>query len=128
MKFTIKTKIATSAQTIYEAWLSSKKHEAMTGGDAKCSKRLHAIFTAWDGYISGKNLELIANDYIKQSWRTVEFDDAQPDSVLEIKLKEIKPGITEITLLHSNLLPKDIKYKKGWIENYFNPMKNYFEK
>jgi uncharacterized protein YndB with AHSA1/START domain len=127
MKFTIKTRIKTTPDKIYRAWLTSKGHAAMTGGDAKCSAKVGGKFTAWDEYISGKNLELIPDQYIKQSWRTVEFDPDQPDSLLEIQLKEIKPGITELTLTHSDLLAKDIKYKKGWVESYFDPMKSYFE-
>lgn len=127
MKFSIKTKIKTSPKQIYHAWLTSKAHGAMTGGDAKCSSKVGGKFSAWDGYILGKNLELIKDKYIKQSWRTIEFDQDQPDSILEIALKEIKPGITELTLSHSVLLPKDFKYKKGWVENYFDPMKVYFE-
>lgn len=127
MKFSIKTKIKTSPEQIYHAWLTSKAHGAMTGGDAKCSSKVGGKFSAWDGYILGKNLELIKDKYIKQSWRTIEFDQDQPDSILEIDLKEIKPGITELTLSHSVLLPKDFKYKKGWVENYFDPMKVYFE-
>jgi len=127
MKFTIKTKIKTTSDKIYLAWLSGKKHAAMTGGDAKCSAKVGGNFTAWDGYITGINLELKPNQYIRQSWRTVEFDSDQPDSLLEIRLNEIKPGITELTLIHSDLLPTDIKYKKGWVDNYFDPMKSYFE-
>ena len=127
MKFSIKTKFKTTPEQIYRAWLTSKAHGAMTGGVSKCSSKVGGKFSAWDGYISGKNLELITAQYIKQTWRTIEFDQDQPDSILEIKLKEIKPGITELTLSHSGLLPQDLKYKKGWIENYFDPMKVYFE-
>ena len=127
MKFSIKTKIKTSPEQRYHAWLTSKAPGARTGGDAKCSSKVGGKFSAWDGYILGKNLELIKDKYIKQSWRTIEFDQDQPDSILEIALKEIKPGITELTLSHSVLLPKDLKYKMGWVENYFDPMKVYFE-
>ena len=126
MKFSIKTKIKTSPEQIYHAWLTSKAHGAMTGGDAKCSSKVGGKFSAWDGYILGKNLELIKDKYIKQSWRTIEFDQDQPDSILEIALKEIKPGITELTLSHSVLLPKDLKYKMGWVEKLFRSYESIF--
>lgn len=127
MKFTVKTKIKAPAKDIYTAWLNTKKHTEMTGGEASCNDKIGKSFTAWDEYISGKNLVLVKDEYIKQSWRTVEFADDQEDSILEIYLKEIKPNLTEIKLIHSNLLPQDIKYKQGWIDNYFEPMKMYFE-
>ena len=43
---------------IYKAWLSSKGHSAMTGSAAKVTGKVGGKFTAWDGYIFGKTLEL----------------------------------------------------------------------
>ena len=39
--------------------------------------------TAWDGYISGRNVELIPGERIVQTWRTSEFGVSDPDSNLE---------------------------------------------
>ena len=100
----------------------------MTGGDASCTKRKNSTFTAWDGYITGTNLELKENSYIKQAWRTVEFKEEQPDSILEISLTAKGKGQTLLTLVHSALSVNDNKYKQGWIDSYFNPMKEYFDK
>lgn len=96
------------ASKIYKSWLSSKGHTMFTGGEAKVSSKKNALFTAWDGYISGKNLELIKDKFIKQSWRTVEFDDNWPDSVLEISLTE-KDGKTKLDLYHYGLQKGDGK-------------------
>tara|TARA_X000000950_G_C13694516_1_gene569507 strand:+ start:80 stop:313 length:234 start_codon:yes stop_codon:yes gene_type:complete len=49
---------------IYNAWLDSKLHSQMTGGEAQCSTDVSSPFTAWDGYITGKNVELIENKKI----------------------------------------------------------------
>ena len=56
--------IEATTQEIYSAWLNSQPHTQMTGGEAKCSDKVGASFTAWDGYISGKNLELFENKKI----------------------------------------------------------------
>ena len=45
------------AKTLYKAFLSSKQHSAFTGAEAKIHNRKGSSFTAWDGYISGKNIE-----------------------------------------------------------------------
>lgn len=111
---------------IYKAWLNSKEHSAMTGGGARTSAKVGGKFTAWDGYISGKNLELIANKRILQSWRASEFPKEQPGSLLLIKFEKTKSG-TRVTLVHSEVPDgTGAAYKKGWKDFYFEPMKTYF--
>ncbi len=125
MEFTVKTTINAPAKSIYNAWLSSEGHAAMTGGAANITDQPGDEFTAWDGYISGKNLELTPHSRILQSWRTTEFQDHEEDSVLEIILKETNDQ-TELTLIHTNLPAHGEQYKKGWNDHYFQPMKTYF--
>ena len=127
MTFTVTSAFKTSAKKLYAAWLSSKKHASMTGGEAITSNVVGDSFSAWGGYISGKNVELIPNTKIVQSWRTNEFTDKDKDSQIELTFKELN-GETELTLIHSNV-PKDgEKYKQGWEDFYFTPMKTYFSK
>lgn len=116
----------TSAQTIFEAWLDSVQHSKMTGGEAKCSDRVGEEFTAWDGYITGENLEIVPNEKIVQTWRTSEFSPEDQDSILTIELKEVG-NTTELTLTHTNIPKGQTQYHQGWINHYLNPMKAYFE-
>jgi len=111
---------------IYDAWLDSTQHSKMTGGLAKCNNEVGGNFTAWDGYIEGKNIDLKPNKEITQSWRTSEFDKNDEDSKLIIRLKEIENG-TELTLIHNNIPEGQTQYRKGWVEHYFTPMENYFQ-
>lgn len=114
------------ADKLYKAWLTSKDHAAFTGADAKASTKVGGKFTAWDGYISGKNVELKANKKIVQTWRTSEFPEDAPDSTLEITFEE-KSGKTKLSLYHYDLQKGDAKkYKDGWRDFYFEPMKQYF--
>lgn len=115
-----------NAEKLFKAWLTSKQHSAFTGGNAKVSAKVGGKFTAWDGYITGKNLELKANKKIVQSWRTSEFADNAPDSVLEITFEE-KNGKTKLNLYHYDLQKGDAKkYRDGWRDYYFEPMKQYY--
>ncbi len=118
--------IPASPETIYKAWLRGEDHAAMTGSPATGEARIGGKFTAWEGYISGKTLELQPCSRIVQAWRTTEFADDDPDSCLEITLEPAKGG-TRVTLTHSGL-PKGspAEYRKGWIDFYFKPMKAYF--
>lgn len=118
---------ATPAE-IYKAWLSTKGHTAMTGSTAKVDGRIGGKFTAWDGYIFGSTLELIADQFIVQAWRTSEFPDEAPDSLVEISLKEVKGG-TKITLSHTQIPEgQEDSYRQGWDDFYFTPMLAYFTK
>ena len=125
--FEIKCKLNVKPSEIYNAWLDSELHTKMTGGEAVCNHEINTVFTAWDEYISGKNIELIPNKKIVQTWRTVEFNESDEDSTVTILLVEIENG-TEVTLTHTNIPDGQTQYKKGWEDHYFNPMKTFFEK
>ena len=127
-EFTVSTILPATPENVFEAWLSSGGHSAMTGSPAKVEARVGGAFTAWDGYITGKTLEMKPNSRIVQAWRTSEFSDENPDSRLEILLEPTKRG-TKLTLIHSNI-PDDQaeSYESGWDDNYFKPMKEYFSK
>ena len=51
MKFKLTTTIPTSPERVYQAWLSSKQHTSMKGGEAKCTKRSGGTFSAEDAEI-----------------------------------------------------------------------------
>ena len=125
MEFTIKTVIEAKPEQVYNAWLDSNLHSVMTGGEAVCSTKMGASFTAWDGYIEGTNLALVPNETIIQSWRTSEFSTNEEDSQIEITLTKVNEG-TELALTHTNLPENGEHYKKGWEDHYFTPMKTYF--
>ena len=127
LKFTVSDIIPAKPRAIYDSWLDSKAHGRMTGSKAKASAKVGGKFTAWDGYISGANLELVRGKRIVQSWRSVEFAPGNKDSKLTITLKAV-PGGTKLTLLHSGVPDGQTGYKEGWRESYFEPMKAYFAK
>jgi len=123
----VSTVLNATAKEIYTAWLDSKGHAAFTGSAAKVSAKKGSKFTAWDGYISGKNVALKPYTRIVQKWRTTEFPEGSPDSNLEILLEQGKKG-TKLTLIHTEIPDGQAKeYKKGWVDFYFKPMKEYFK-
>jgi uncharacterized protein YndB with AHSA1/START domain len=127
-EFTISDVIPASPRQIYDAWLSSRGHEKMTGGGpARVSARRGARFTAWDGYIAGRNLELEPARRIVQSWRTTEFAESDPDSQIEVLLEPVKGG-AKVTLRHSNVPDGHTGYRTGWQDYYFEPMKKHFKR
>ena len=125
IEFVVTAIIPASPEEVYNAWLSSEGHSGMTDSSASCSADIGDEFTAWEGYIQGKNLELEYGKRIVQSWRTTEFSDSEADSQIEVILEPVGDQ-TKLTLHHTGLPPHGTQYEQGWVEAYFEPMKEYF--
>ncbi len=124
--FKLSCTLPASPVAVYDAWLDSAAHSAMTGAEAKVEKRVGGVHTAWDGYIAGRTLELIPAKRIVQSWRTTRFTTADPDSTITVELAPTKTG-TRLTLNHSGVPDGQTGYENGgWQDFYFTPMKTYF--
>jgi uncharacterized protein YndB with AHSA1/START domain len=124
--FVLTATIPASPREVYDAWLDSISHSEMTGGEATMSDQVGAEVSAWDGYISGRNLELVPGERIVQSWRTSEFGDEHEDSTITVVLQSLGDG-TLLTLEHSNVPDEQRSYEEeGWQSNYFEPMVAYF--
>jgi uncharacterized protein YndB with AHSA1/START domain len=127
---TIKQKVIIPAtpKEVYEALMDPKKHSAFTGSNATGDPRVGGKFTAWDGYISGRNLELDRGKRIVQEWITTEWPDGYPTSRLELTLKKVKEG-TELSMVHSEVPAEQADdYEQGWFDSYWNPLRKYFKK
>jgi activator of HSP90 ATPase len=117
-----------SPEAVYDAWLDSAGHSAMTGAAAKIGKRIGDPFTAWGGYITGKTLELHPGRRIVQSWRTSDFSEGEPDSTVMVELEPTKTG-AQLTLSHHGVPGGQTQFAtSGWQDFYFTPMKTYFER
>jgi uncharacterized protein YndB with AHSA1/START domain len=111
---------------VYDAWMSSAGHTAMTGAEARVDPRVGGEFSAWDGYIHGRTLELEPGRRILQSWRTLEFQERDVDSQIEVLLEAVDDG-TLVRLRHSDVPVDHRGYEDGgWRDNYFEPMMAYF--
>ncbi len=125
--YTLTCTLPASAQAIYDAWMSSEGHTAMTAAIAHVDPRVGGAFDAYDGYITGETLELDPPRRIVQSWRTSQFTAAHTDSTIEITLDE-SDGQTTLTLRHSNVPAEQTDYEQGgWQTHYFDRMKQRFE-
>ncbi len=124
--FTVSTKLAATPEQVFRAWLSSEGHAKMTGSPATVEPRVGGSFSAWEGYITGKTIELKPYSLIVQAWRTTEFAPTDPDSKIEIVLKPVEGG-TKLTLFHCDMPEGQAEsYEWGWEESYFVPMREYF--
>jgi activator of HSP90 ATPase len=127
VKITQKTLIPATPAEIYDAYVDSEKQSAYTGSPATSDTRVGGKFTSWDGYITGKYLELEPGRKIVQEWTSTDFPEGAAPSRFEIVLKKAKGG-TELTITHSGV-PEEIAedIDQGWKDYYWEPMKKYFE-
>jgi activator of HSP90 ATPase len=124
--FELSIHLPASAEEIYFAWLSSEGHAALSGSRAQVDGIIGGEFSAWDGYISGRTLELEPTERIVQTWRTTEFPEDAPDSRVEILLEPAHDG-TRLTLIHTGMPEGQAEsYRQGWQDFYFTPMQEYF--
>jgi activator of HSP90 ATPase len=116
-----------SPHEVYEALMDSKKHTAFSGDVAKLSRVVGGDISAYGGYITGKNLELVPDQKIVQSWRAMDWADGY-FSTVTFELKPIPEG-TRLDFTHADL-PEgtEDEFTQGWIENYWGPMKAMLEK
>ena len=113
---------------VYEALMDAKRHSEFTGSKATSDPRVGGEFTAWDGYIFGKNLKLENGKRIVQEWKTTEWPADYPPSIVELTFRKIKNG-TKLTMVHQNVPTEQASsYRQGWIDFYWKPMKKYFKR
>ena len=113
-------------QAIYRALTNAHQHAAFTRARATGVARVGARFTAWDGYISGRHLELMPAERIVQEWQTSEWPRGYAPSLLDIKLQASRRG-TLLQIAHTKVPAAQAEdLRAGWIEYYWKPLKAWF--
>ena len=131
LKFKVlKQKVIVPAEPdeVYNAIIDGKKHSDFTGSKATLDPKVGGKFTAWEGYIFGKYIELEKGKKIVQEWSTTEWPKSYPPSIFELKFKKVQGG-TEIEMTHSKVPEEQADdYEQGWEDYYWKPLKDYFKK
>jgi activator of HSP90 ATPase len=116
-----------SPHEVYEALMDSKKHAAFTGSAAEISREVGGEYIAYDGYITGKNIELVPDKKIVQSWRAVDWEEGYFSRVT-FEFTSVPEG-TRLDFVHTDVPDgTEDEFTQGWIDNYWEPMEKYFEK
>ena len=117
-----------SPAELYDAYLNARTHSLFTGAETVCERFVGGKFSAWNGYITGKNVKLENSRRIVQEWQTTEWPTGYSPSVLEIIFRPRGKG-TEVHMIQKNVPLSQAKYyEKGWFDFYWEPLKKYFKK
>jgi activator of HSP90 ATPase len=111
---------------LYELFMDSAKHSAATGMPAKVSPKVGGKWSAFGGMILGRNLVLIPNRRIVQTWRSSEWKKADPDSLLVVGFEKAAGSDTTVHLVHVGVPSYDHQgVTQGWVKFYWDPWKVY---
>jgi len=115
----------TTPKVLYDLYMDAKKHSIVTGAPAKISEKEGSKFSAHGGYISGKNLQLLKDKLIVQSWKAEDWDKEDIESTFIILL-ESKGNDVVLYATHANVPDNQSDgIKKGWDDFYWKPWKKY---
>jgi activator of HSP90 ATPase len=115
----------TTPKELYDIYMDGKKHSIATGAPAEITATEGSNYSAHGGYITGKNLQMIPDRLIVQTWRAQNWAGSDIDSTFIIYLE--KQG-TDVLLhaVHANV--PDDAYEgldAGWKKMYWEPWKLY---
>ncbi len=119
----------TSPHEVYEVLMDPVKHAELVNSNAEISQEVGGKFKIYDGYIEGKNIELVKDKKIVQDWKGDE--DCWPEdhySRITILLEEVDEG-TWLVFTQKEMPEKCYaNFYDGWFDNYWKPMQNMFTK
>lgn len=115
----------TTPKALYELYMNARKHALVTGAPASITSKVGAKFSAHNGYITGENVYLRKDALIVQTWRGMDWDKKDPDSIFMIEL-EPKGKDTILHAVHANVPDKQADgVDKGWHSHYWERWKKY---
>jgi activator of HSP90 ATPase len=128
MPITIQQRIIfknTRPSKLYQFYTESKKHSATTGAPAKIQPRAGKRFKAHDGYIKGRNFQLIKNEQVVQSWRGKDWSADENDSILILSFSQDGKD-TIVEMIHARVPERHAEgIKSGWYTHYWDRWKKF---
>lgn len=127
-RITQKILLNATPHEIYEIFMDSKKHSELTESVAKISRKVGGKYSVWEGAISGKNIELIEDKKIVQTWKSDGEDWKKGHySTITFTFEPTDYG-TEINFTHDQIPESAFEnVKKGWNTYYWEPLKEMFK-
>src|SRR3954468_10310671 len=96
MAKTIKQKILfkkTTPSALYNLYMDAQQHSIATGAPAQITNEEGTGYSVHNGYITGRNLQLIKDKLIVQSWRAQGWDAEDVDSTFIIYLQKKRTNV-----------------------------------
>ncbi len=113
-----------SPEKIYKALTAASEFSAMTGAPAEIEAEEGGAFSCFGGKLTGRQIELVANQRIVQAWRVGPWPEGVY-SIVTFTLDSESEG-TKVTPDHSGF-PEGAaeQLDAGWHKMYWEPLKAY---
>ncbi len=114
------------AYELFEMYLDSRQHEAITGHPTTVDSKTGSPFKAFDGMLTGTMLRAVRPQLIVQSWRSAHFHDDDVDSTLILMFTPAGDQEGRIDLVHLDVPSHDYQQVvEGWKTHYWEPWRKY---
>jgi activator of HSP90 ATPase len=112
-------------ELVYELLTNGTKFGEVTGKPAKGGDTTGAGFTLFDGWLQGRQVELVPNELIAQAWR---FMDWEPGIYSMVRFQFKPEGKGTKVILDQDGVPEAVHEhtKTNWEGFYFAPFRKYF--
>jgi uncharacterized protein YndB with AHSA1/START domain len=116
--------LSASPKTVYRALMNAAEHAKFTGAPAEIDESVGGAWSAHGGKISGRNVELVPDARIVQTWRAGNWP-AGTHSIVRFELKPEGTG-TKLVFDH-DAVPDDqaAHLEGGWGKMYWEPLRTY---
>lgn len=122
-------KFKTDAVDLYNCIMNARIHSSFTGDETIIEDKEGTLFSAFGGYITGKNIVLERGKKIIQTWRAEEEDwPADHFSEVTFLFTPVEGGCQ--LDFHHTTIPEHVfdRIEKGWHEYYWEPLKIYLDR
>ena len=114
-----------AAEELFDIFVNPQKHAIIHGGAAtKISSKVGDSFSLINGNLTGKNLLIIPNKMIVQTWRGNVWNEQDLDSILILVFSDTTKGGT-IDLVHS-FTPD--QFGELWEQVYWQPIRTFLNR
>jgi len=119
--------IEANPHEVYEVLMDSEKHSNFTESNAKISRNIGGKFTTFDNWASGKNIELVKDKKIVQTWRGEDWPEGHYSTITFLFQRDGNETIIDFTQTE---IPDDVyeEIKQSWVDFYWEKLKEYFER
>lgn len=115
----------TTVNVLYQMYMNAQMHSLVTASPANISAKEGSKFTAHGGSITGKNLQLIKDKLIVQSWRINDWKVNDIDSTFILSFEQ-KGKDAILNMVHANIPDEHVKHiDQGWKDYYWTPWKKH---
>ena len=122
-----KIKFKAAPNVLFELYMDTKKHSLLTGAKAVISRKAGGEFSAHGGYCWGKNLAVVPNNMIVQTWRAADWLKKDMDSIFILTFEPVKGGAL-VTMVHADVPDQHAKHlNQGWKDHYWKHWQSYLK-